>query len=141
MVAPCSPPPSSSALDQPAVRGSSVLAVVVDAEHVSGRVTERPRLHVVIHGHGAVDPGPAEGLGLGQRLLYVGNAGVDRGPAGLLAGTEATLDALPGAGLGHAVLRGTTAYRPAEQVRVEPLGPARVGAEHLEPVDRRAGAS
>src|SRR6185437_742396 len=73
-------------------------------------------------------------------LPDVRDAGVDRGPVGFRAGAEAALDATPGAGLGHAVAgRGTgvaATDRPAEQVRVEPLRPAGVGAEHLEPVDR-----
>ena len=37
--------------------------MVVDAEHVAGRVAERAGLHVVVHGHRAVDPGAAERLG------------------------------------------------------------------------------
>src|SRR5689334_1487738 len=97
---------------------ASVLAVVVDAEHVPGRVPERAGLHVVVHGHRSVDPGAAERFGLGQGLLDVGDAGVDRGPLGVRAGAEAALDATTGTGVGHAVAGVTAADRPAEQVRV-----------------------
>src|SRR5262249_24940777 len=69
-------------------RWPSVRGVVVDAEHVPGRVAERPGLHVVVHGHRAVDAGTAERFGLGQRLPHVLDARVDRGPVTLVAGAE-----------------------------------------------------
>src|SRR6516225_2949930 len=121
-------------------QSSLARAAVVDAEHISGRVAERPGLHVISHGHRAVDPGTTEGFGLRQRLLHVGDARVDRGPARLLAGTEATLDALPCPGVGHAITGVAAADRPAEQLPVEPLRPSGVGAQHLEPVDRLTSA-
>ena len=63
-------------LARPAFRSAcrrSVRAVMVDAEHVPRRIPERTRLHVVVHGHRAVDPGAAERLSHGQGLLDVGD--------------------------------------------------------------------